>query len=382
LGQGLQAGLSDIEFQGSQGWAVGTQGVILYTNDSGKRWEPQQSGTIIELKDVEFTDTCNGLIVGNCGTILKTRNSGREWIKIKTNFDIHLNGISAIDTNYIFIVGNQGTLISSEDGCQTWDTRNFGNSDLLAIQFIDTKHGWIVGGGWDNSIILYTSDGGFSWQEQINPMNQGLRDVCFIDSKHGWAVGGDWPHVPAVLKTNDGGRNWLLHPTPSHLPLFSVYLIDRNHGWAVGQMGTILKTADGGVTWISDRLDTHEYLHDVWFKDIRTGWVVGSGGLILHWTGEDTTMNKTADNADYVKAFPNPFHSRVNVIFLLLKDGVARVSVYNVMGQLVEQLADGFMEKGAYMLTFEPKSLKSGVYFIFVETREYKKVVKTTYLSN
>jgi photosystem II stability/assembly factor-like uncharacterized protein len=56
----------------SIGWAVGRNGTIVHTKNSGESWVEHVSGTNSDLQSVYFTDISNGIAVGNYGTILIT----------------------------------------------------------------------------------------------------------------------------------------------------------------------------------------------------------------------------------------------------------------------------------------------------------------------
>jgi hypothetical protein len=58
------------------GWAVGINGIILKTTDSGINWQKQVSPTNNHLFSVCFTSPTTGWIVGDYGTILKTNDGG------------------------------------------------------------------------------------------------------------------------------------------------------------------------------------------------------------------------------------------------------------------------------------------------------------------
>ena len=68
---------TDENFQ--KGWAVGTYGRILRTLDGGLTWESQAGGTSENLLKVSFFDALNGVAVGLNGTIITTKNSGNNW---------------------------------------------------------------------------------------------------------------------------------------------------------------------------------------------------------------------------------------------------------------------------------------------------------------
>jgi hypothetical protein len=52
-------------------WAVGRQGLILRSSDSGGHWSPDTRGVAEDLLGVDFVDTLNGWACGANGTILR-----------------------------------------------------------------------------------------------------------------------------------------------------------------------------------------------------------------------------------------------------------------------------------------------------------------------
>ena len=53
------------------GWAVGSFGSVVYSNDGGVHWKSQPTGSDKFLRSVMFSDPQNGWAVGDGGTILK-----------------------------------------------------------------------------------------------------------------------------------------------------------------------------------------------------------------------------------------------------------------------------------------------------------------------
>ena len=54
-----------------EGWAVGAEGTIIYTNDAGMHWTTQQSGTAHPLERIFFAGRTQGWAVGFGGTVVK-----------------------------------------------------------------------------------------------------------------------------------------------------------------------------------------------------------------------------------------------------------------------------------------------------------------------
>ncbi|HYW71382.1 MAG TPA: YCF48-related protein, partial [Pyrinomonadaceae bacterium] len=67
--------ISAIRFAGDQlhGWAIGADGVILYTTDGGFRWETQPTRLVNALNGLYVFDRQHVFAVGARGLILETR---------------------------------------------------------------------------------------------------------------------------------------------------------------------------------------------------------------------------------------------------------------------------------------------------------------------
>ena len=66
-------------------------------------------------------------------------------------------------------------------------------------------------------------------------------------------------------------------------------------------------------------------------------------------------------------AYPNPFNPTTSVALSLPNDGYVSVTVYNLMGQTVATIADGYMTANVYDFSWNASSVPSGMYFIRAE---------------
>ena len=64
------------------------------------------------------------------------------------------------------------------------------------------------------------------------------------------------------------------------------------------------------------------------------------------------------------KAYPNPFNPTTSLDVSLNSDAQVKVEVYNVMGQLVDVIANDMMSQGTHNFTWNASSVPSGAYFI------------------
>ena len=67
---------------------------------------------------------------------------------------------------------------------------------------------------------------------------------------------------------------------------------------------------------------------------------------------------------------PNPFNPSTAVNVVVPYSGYVSVKIYNIKGQLVSTLADGFMEsnQSGYTLQWNASGMSSGVYLVRAET--------------
>ncbi|MHB9030004.1 MAG: T9SS type A sorting domain-containing protein [Candidatus Latescibacterota bacterium] len=75
---------------------------------------------------------------------------------------------------------------------------------------------------------------------------------------------------------------------------------------------------------------------------------------------------------------PNPFNPSTSITFGLEQAGQVRVKVYSLTGQLTDTLVDTRLSAGSHTVTWNPKGLASGVYFISVESNGKRDSCKAT----
>ncbi|CAD6877555.1 hypothetical protein [Methylomonas albis] len=187
-----------------------------------------------------------------------------------------LTAVSFIDSLRGWAVGNGGIILATTDGGRSWQNQRSGTDGALSsVYFADSVHGWAVGSG---GIILATSDGGKNWQSQASGTAQWLGCVKFTDNLNGWALGGNG----LIVATKNGGETWQVQAGNVARTLNSVAFIDDLRGWAVGEAGAIVATNDGGKAWQVQTSGSSEHLNSVRFlKDGLHGWATGDNGLIV-----------------------------------------------------------------------------------------------------
>ena len=69
--------------------------------------------------------------------------------------------------------------------------------------------------------------------------------------------------------------------------------------------------------------------------------------------------------------YPNPFNPTTTISFSIPEDGIVKLKIYNILGELVSTLKNEFMQKGTHRIIYNAKSrnleLATGVYFYSLE---------------
>lgn len=154
----LPTGVSSLRF-GEQAWvAVGYAGVYVST-DSGGTWNAMYTGTSSQLLAVAFSDAKTVWAVGGEGTLLKSEDSGAKWTAVKLpSANATLRDIKFANAKVGWIVGDAGTILATQDGGKTWRQQPSGTSlTLYTVQAADSNTAWIT--GW-NGLVLATGTGG------------------------------------------------------------------------------------------------------------------------------------------------------------------------------------------------------------------------------
>ena len=108
---------------------------------------------------------------------------------------------------------------------------------------------------------------------------------------------------------------------------------------------------------------------------------------------DDTSMTfvlsdpTTTDEINIIleRNFPNPFNSQTTIRYFLLTDDEVSLRIYNVLGQRVASLYEGFRRAGTYDVSWSGtdqsgNAVSSGVYFYEVRTNMGKKSRSMVYL--
>lgn len=331
------ASLTDVTFVDRQrGWAVGSQGVLLRTEDGGMTWgEGNLTLSARKTKEFSLTEKIQKVRskkqLGGASTSTASPFSCRFETVCFTDAK---NGWAAGGYDLPYLDHSRAVIARTNDGGKSW--QNLPHLMLGRIQKIEFRgmqrlSGWAVGASdpATDSALQFTSDAGNIWNSQktkrmpdlIDAENSGhrfvgidhngqpvnfdtakfecsvitedgdyfLTDIAMADAKQGWAVGSDG----AVLKTSNGGLSWAKAKleTPAFADFdFRCVHLSKNKIWFAGDPGNVLFSIDRqSGQWNVHALPSGSAVNQICFVDEMFGWAVGDLGKI--WATQDGGAN-------------------------------------------------------------------------------------------
>ncbi|MBK7645129.1 MAG: hypothetical protein IPJ19_19140 [Planctomycetes bacterium] len=271
--------------------------------------------------------TCTGAGCKNCATDLAYNDDGNPnnltdvW-RLKTFNTLY--SVSIFDGDNSAIAGGYGGQhVKRNPATGVWEDRSqYSNLLADAPTAVTTpmyataaneggptnKRGVMAGTG---GFLQHSTDGGDTWQLEVQGDPWRIRDLCFIDNNTGWVVGQGY----RVAKSIDGGASWNsppVNPGPDiHGANFLSIAMDAGgqHGVAVGspdnrpgatyQFRAKIWYANNssGTSWF-DPVSISEAapggsngkdLREVEWAGGSTFWAAGAGGLI--YSSQDNGQN-------------------------------------------------------------------------------------------
>ncbi len=74
---------------------------------------------------------------------------------------------------------------------------------------------------------------------------------------------------------------------------------------------------------------------------------------------------------DLKQNYPNPFNPQTTIEYYISKPGKTSIAIYNVLGEIINMVDEGFQDIGNYKITFSGKNYASGVYYYEIKSGDY-----------
>jgi photosystem II stability/assembly factor-like uncharacterized protein len=300
LNEGFNGSLNSIDFVNDNlGWIAGSNGTLFKTTDGGENWITISINENWQISQIDFTNESVGFAIGSdwdsSGTysiIIKSIDGGDNWQMQKRIFEISLNQIYIIDENNVYAVGIK--IYKTSDGGVNWIdvSPNLTGRSYNSVWFKDIKSGVVVGNYYNNifssGIILRTTNGGSTWNENIVSQFGNIYDLQFSDSTNGYfRAQKDTIHF--LCKSEDMCSTWTVK-IQNRYWISSYQVLDSKTTYAIMPDSTtaniiIMKSSDGGTNW--QYIEAHNIdwcgINKIFFTKVSNALLLGStfGGSVL-----------------------------------------------------------------------------------------------------
>ena len=130
---------------------------------------------------------------------------------------------------------------------------------------------------------------------------------------------------------------------------------------------------------------------DVLVKSDDVGIIYNLNGLLntteLEFASEPLNIIISDINGDQVriknitdfklnKAYPNPFNPTTNISYSLPENDIITINIYDIKGNHVQTVIDGYQEMGDYNFLWNAQNQSSGLYFVKMKTKLFTQTQK------
>jgi hypothetical protein len=133
----------------------------------------------------------------------------------------------------------------------------------------------------------------------------------------------------------------------------------------IGQVGTWDSI---GVAATAIVFDTTMNIYKMWYGGLdgsyrRTGYATSDPVSGMHSKSDMILPYHFKPQQNY----PNPFNPSTIITFNISKSQKIKLTVYDVLGNEIEVLSEGFRKSGTYSIEFSANNLSSGIYFYMLQ---------------
>lgn len=252
--------------QAGERWvAVGERGVVVLSDDGGRRWRQAPCPVSVTLTAVRFADARHGVAVGHGGAVLTTADGGESWqLRLDGRRVAQLAKAAATtpealkeaerlladgpdkpfldvlvwDAQRVLAVGAYGLAVYSADGGATWASWSARVPNPKALHwYLARRSGDTLLLAGEQGQIVRSDDGGASFRALASPY------------KGSWFAGelmADGRVLLAGLRGNvwrsaDGGANWAPIVSPMPASITAMTALPGNEWLLANQAGVLLR---------------------------------------------------------------------------------------------------------------------------------------------
>jgi hypothetical protein len=154
-------------------------------------------------------------------------------------------------------------------------------------------------------------------------------------------------------------------------PPFNGIIIDNA---LTKETSTFYTLFDDQVVIIGDKTDRHREVYSTFFYPEKNKMVqVAGSGIwvydIEYTVSETDQVVVRTERSELMNIYPNPFNPESTIMFSIQNVGNVIINVYNLRGQRVKALVNGYKQDGEHSIVWNGRDdngreLGSGIYFI------------------
>lgn len=249
---------------------------IFQTLDGGVNWRAVFTGGSYQLNQLWLMDAQHGFAVGSGGVLLGSDDGGATWTpRTSIPGSPNLTSISCDSSRTCLMTTDDGReLIRVDDGGSGMPTLLTPSTDPIhAVGFASPTR--VVAAG-DQGATVVSDDVGATFA----PVG-GRIAGSFTTLRAGGAKGAAFAvgKAGALAKTTDGGRDWSAGSVPTSTELIDVSFPTANDGYALDVAGGLFHTANAGATWAPLGTGSTQPADAIFAPDARTILAVGPRGI-------------------------------------------------------------------------------------------------------
>ena len=282
----------DVAFtDANHGFLVGSNRLILETNDGGSSWEERALDLPVEenfrLLSIDFQGD-EGWIAGQPGLLLHSTDGGQNWSRLF--LDTKLPGepylITALGPNQAELATNVGAIYNSRDGGNSWQAE----VEDAAGAVRDLRRGadgqYVSVSGLGNFFATWTP-GEAAWTPHQRMSSQRLQSMGFQPDGSLWmlARGAQLRFNADPTDVDTWGK--AVVPITNGFGYLDMAWDPQGAIWTGGGSGTLLVSTDSGKTWQKDPVGAKQPTNftRILFSADGKGFVLGERGSLLRWVG-------------------------------------------------------------------------------------------------
>ena len=239
--------LISIAFDGDDGWIAGQPGLLMHTTDGGQNWTRLFLDTKLPGEPYLITalGPNNAELATNVGAVYRTSDGGGSWDAEVSDAAGATRDLRRSPDGAYVSVSSLGNFYATWDpGQPVWQVHQRVSSQRLqSIGYQPNGKLWMVARG---AQIRFNEDAADneSWSKPIIPITNGYGylDMAWSDDGAIWASGGNG----TLLVSRDEGNSWERDPESIQAPTnFTRFVFDdtdrQQHAFLLGERGLMLR---------------------------------------------------------------------------------------------------------------------------------------------